>query len=132
MIVGIGNDIVDLARIRRELGRDGAGIKAEVFTPGEISYCESQRYPERHFAARFAAKEALYKALGSGKVGAMSWLDIEVRRDNSGKPSISLSGATEAEASKRGANRIFVSLSHSGEYASASVVLESTDNATDK
>lgn len=107
-------------------------IKAEVFTPGEISYCESQRYPERHYAARFAAKEALYKALGTGKVGAMSWLDIEVRRDDSGKPSLTLSGATESEALRLGAKRILVSLSHSGEYASASVVLESTDNATDK
>jgi holo-[acyl-carrier protein] synthase len=131
MIVGIGNDIFDVGQMKRELDKDSAGLKAEIFTGGEISYCESKRYPERHFAARFAAKEALYKALGTGRLPNMSWLDVEIQREVSGLPSIVLYGATKNTALNLGVSRIFVSMSHSGEWASANVVLESTNEDKD-
>jgi holo-[acyl-carrier protein] synthase len=125
MIVGIGNDILEISRMKRELERDGVGLKAEIFTPSEIFYCESKAYPERHFAARFAAKEALFKALGTGKINDMSWRDIEVIGDDAGKPHVTLTGTTQKAALRMNVGKIFVSLSHTEAWASANVVLES-------
>ncbi len=125
MIVGLGNDIVEIAVLKRELKRDGEGLKREIFTESEIAYCESKRYPERHLSARFAAKEALFKALGSGKIGDCSWKDIEIINDANGRPSINLVGHTRQIAERMSVRRIHISLTHAGAWAGATVILES-------
>lgn len=125
MIVGIGTDILEVARMKRELDQKDAGLIPEVFTPSEINYCRGQRYPERHFAARFAAKEALFKALSTGKLPGMLWQDIEIEKGESGTPTISLRGETEKRAQQMGVKHIFTSLSHTSELGSAYIVLES-------
>ncbi len=125
MIIGIGSDILEVARLRAELKNDGDAFRQEIFTPCEIEYCDSKRYPERHYAARFAAKEATLKALSTGKEQGISWHDIEVRNDRNGQPYIVLSGKARDLAYEMRAGRILVSLSHTSEWALANVVLES-------
>jgi holo-[acyl-carrier protein] synthase len=125
MIIGIGNDIFEVTRMKRELERDGQILKRQLFTPGEIAYCESKRYPERHFAARFAAKEALLKALSTGLTTEMSWHEAEIKNKEGGQPFFTLSGKILDTANRLGANKYFLSLSHTEEWASASVILES-------
>ncbi len=124
MVVGLGNDALEVARMRAELDRD-AGLAAELFTPAEIDYCSSQRYPERHFAARFAAKEALFKALRVRWTGAPAWRDVEVARGPAGEPQLVLHGALLSLAAERRVARAFVSLTHTTDVALASVILES-------
>ena len=125
MIVGIGNDILEIAQMKREFVRDEGQFKRELFAPNELGYCRFKRYPERHLAARFAAKEALFKALSTGKQPGMLWQDIEIYNDDNGQPLIRLSGQTKKIAKNRKVKRIFVSLSHTQKWAMATVVLES-------
>jgi holo-[acyl-carrier protein] synthase len=127
MIVGIGGDIFEVARMRCRLEEPENGFKSEIFTPLEISYCESKRHPERHYAARFAAKEALFKALSSGMIDGMAWRDVEVRNDSQGRPYLVLTGKTKESIELQGVGRVLVTLSHTGEWAMANVVLESRD-----
>jgi holo-[acyl-carrier protein] synthase len=124
MIFGVGCDVLEVARMKKELGKKGGRFRDRVFTPEEIKYATSKRYPERHFAARFAAKEALFKALGTGLRGKLAWKDVEVRNGPLGKPELVLSGHAKALAKRRGVKNIFLSLSHTRELAQASVVLE--------
>ena len=122
MITGIGVDIAEIDRIRKAIG--GAAFVSRVFTVGEQEYCKARgSHCAASYAARFAAKEALVKALGTGFVGG-SWHDIEVVVNERGRPDIRLTGFFAAEAERQGVSRIFVSLSHSQEYAVAQVVLE--------
>lgn len=123
MIVGIGTDLLDVGRMARELAREGAGFRDDVFTPAEVAYCESKAYPARHFAARFAAKEACWKALG-GPDGGVSLRDVEVERPADGPPSLVLKGRAKEKADGLGVTRALVSLTHTTTLASASVVLE--------
>lgn len=125
MIIGIGNDIFEVTRMKRELERDGESLKRQLFTPREIAYCEHKRYPERHFAARFAAKEALLKALSTGLTTEMSWHEVEIQNKQNGQPFFMLSGKILETANRLGANKLFLSLSHTEEWASANVILES-------
>jgi len=125
MILGIGHDIMDIARVKAELTKDGDSFKSEIFTPLEIEYCDNKHYPERHYAARFAGKEALYKAMSMAKNTGMSWLDIEIQNGFGGEPVIILSGEAFMQGERMRVNRIMVSLSHTAELASASVILES-------
>lgn len=127
MILGIGCDLIESSRLRDRLQSDADFLSA-VFTPAEIAYCDAMRYPARHYAARFAAKEALLKALGTGLRGAMSWLDMEVRSDESGAVCFRLCGATRAAADLRGVTRAHLSLSHTDSLAAAYVVLEAHPN----
>jgi holo-[acyl-carrier protein] synthase len=129
MIVGIGSDVLEVARMERELRTDGSSFREDVFTPGEIAYCEGKRYPARHFAARFAAKEAVFKALSLDGAGGLRFRNVEVCNDGLGRPRVELSGATRELAESRGVARVFVSLSHTDELATATVVLESEDPA---
>jgi holo-[acyl-carrier protein] synthase len=122
MILGIGTDLLDVARMASELAREGGGFRDDVFTPAEISYCEGRHWPARHFAARFAAKEALFKAL-EGRVPPNRFLDVEVDRD-AGAPRLVLRGAVKEAAARLGVRSVHVSLSHTGGLAAASVVLE--------
>ncbi len=123
MILGIGTDLLDVSRMEQELLKESAGLKEEVFTPSEIAYCDGKRYPARHFAARFAAKEALVKALPAP--GVLPLLrDVEVERTQTGAPRLILHGELRNAAWRLGVKKILVSLSHTGGLATASVVLE--------
>jgi holo-[acyl-carrier protein] synthase len=124
MIKGIGTDIIEVGRVERESARLGPDFLQRLFTPGEIDYCESKRRPFESYAARFAAKEAFLKALGTGGRDGISWQDIEVIRDARGRPELVLRGRAEALARERGISKVFVSLSHSHEFATAVTVLE--------
>lgn len=123
MIVGIGTDLVDVARMERELSREGAGFRDDVFTSGETAYCEGMAHPARHYAARFAAKEAYWKAVGNGPE-PVALRDVEVERGAAGRPGLALTGAARSAANRLGVTAAFVSLTHTATLASASVVLE--------
>jgi holo-[acyl-carrier protein] synthase len=100
-------------------------FKHEVFTAAEIAFCESKRYPARHFAARFAAKEAALKALGGLGDLLPRWREVEIRTGESGAPSVVLEGRFREVAERSGVDAIHVSLTHTSELAAATVVMES-------
>lgn len=123
MIVGIGTDIVRVERVRRLLERYPNFIE-RVFCAGEIAHCRGKASPAQSFAARFAAKEAVMKALGTGWDGRVNWQDIEVVTDTSGNPGIILHGGAGERLASLAADSIHLSLTHEKEYALAFVVLE--------
>jgi holo-[acyl-carrier protein] synthase len=118
---GIGIDLVEVPRIRELLEKHGQRFKERTFTAGEIAYCDACAEPAMHYAARFAAKEAVAKALGTGLwAEGVIWTDIEVVRESSGKPAIVLHGAAKQHA----ADAIcLVSLTHTRDLAMAQVIL---------
>ena len=124
-IVGTGLDAVEVARIRRLLGTHGERFVARLFTAGEKAYCERNADPAMHYAARFAAKEAAAKALGTGLAEGINWADIEVAREESGRPVLRLHGGALQRAQALGAERFHLSLTHTRELALAQVLLES-------
>jgi holo-[acyl-carrier protein] synthase len=123
MILGIGTDLFAIDRMRREIERD-AGFAPSVFTPAEIRYCEGRRDPAIHFAARFAAKEALVKALADTRGDGSFWRDVEVERRDDGAPAVRLTGRLAELAAELGVQRVHLSLTHTDTMAAASVVLE--------
>lgn len=123
-IVGIGIDLVDCARIESSIARFGDRFLHRVFTEGEIAYSQSMKFPARHLAARFAAKEALSKAFGTGIGRAMGWRDLDVRKKESGEPYVVLSGGAEKMANERGVTKVWISLSHTDESGMATIILE--------
>lgn len=123
-VVGIGVDIVETARIDHSLERFGERFLQRVFTAGEIEYCQSMKFPARHFAARFAAKEAVSKAFGTGIGKAMGWKDIDVHRKESGEPFVRLVGGAQQLAGERNVIAVSISLSHTDHHAVAMIVLE--------
>jgi holo-[acyl-carrier protein] synthase len=123
-VLGIGVDLVECARIQRSLDRFGDRFLHRVFTDGEIEYSMSMKFPARHLAARFAAKEAVSKAFGTGIGKAMGWRNIDVRKKPSGQPFLVFSGPAQELAAKRGVTSAPVTLSHTENYAVACVVLE--------
>ena len=126
-VIGIGIDIVECARIQNSIERFGDRFLKRIFTEGEIAYSQSMQFPARHFAARFAAKEALSKAFGTGIGKSMSWRDLDVRKKESGEPFAVLSGGAEQMARERGIAKVWISLSHTEQSGSATIVLESID-----
>jgi holo-[acyl-carrier protein] synthase len=124
MIVGTGVDIVEIERIRKLTERLNGRFIDRVFTPAEQEFCQKRRDPAPHFAARFAAKEALFKALGTGWAKGVTWLDAEVRRTEKEAPVMVLHGETENQSVRLGAERVHLSLSHSDQWAIAMVILE--------
>jgi holo-[acyl-carrier protein] synthase len=124
MIYGIGTDLVEIKRIKEALERWGDRFMNKVFTPGEIEYCSQKRNSSPNFSARFAAKEALVKALGIGMRRGVHWKDVEVTRGPLGKPVLKLSGQAEAICKQEKIQGIFLSLAHDREYSIALVVLE--------
>ena len=123
-VIGTGVDLVECARIQRSIDRFGDHFLRRVFTDGEIEYSMSMKFPARHLAARFAAKEAVSKAFGTGIGKAMGWRDIDVRKKPSGEPFLVLSGSAQDLASKRGITSALITLSHTEHHAMAAVVLE--------
>jgi holo-[acyl-carrier protein] synthase len=128
MVVGIGTDIVEVGRITSVLGRRGDRFRARVFTPEEQRYCEARADPGQHYAARFAAKEACMKALGTGWRGGVRWRDMEIVNRPSGQPELRLSGAAAERAASLGCERFHLTLAHDGGQALAVVILEGLDS----
>ena len=124
MIVGVGVDIVDIGRIRQVLERQGERFVRRIYTVAEQEYCRGHRDSAPCFAARFAAKEAFFKAVGTGWAQGVTWLDAEVCRQESGAPCLALSGRAEEISKALGTRAIHVSLSHSETAAIAIVILE--------
>ncbi|HEV7405771.1 MAG TPA: holo-ACP synthase [Chthoniobacteraceae bacterium] len=121
-IVGIGVDIVETARLAQSIERHGDRFLDRLFTADERRYCDAQSVPARCYAARFAAKEAVSKAFGTGIGADIEWLDIVVLRSPEGKPSIELRGAGRRLAERIGVSDVMLSMSHSDHYAVAQVV----------
>lgn len=120
-VISLGLDLVEVSRVRGLLDKSGDRFKERVFTEEETSYCDSCASPAMHYAARFAAKEAVAKALGSGLADGVVWREIEVCRDAKGAPSIVLHGAAAEKARTMGIHGWKVSLTHTAELAGASV-----------
>lgn len=125
MIVAIGTDLIEIERIAELRKKHGDHFLDRVFTAGERAYCDAQADPSRHYAARFAAKEAAMKVLGTGWGEGVKWNDVEVLRDDSGKPSIALHAAAADHAKALGITRMHLSLSHSRDFATATALGES-------
>ena len=125
MIVGTGIDIAEVPRIAEAIKRHGERFLRRVFTVGEISYCDSKANRVERYAARFAAKEAAMKALGTGWNNGVRWRDVEVCRAPGGRPTIVFHGEAALVASRIKANHVALSLSHTAEQAIAQVILES-------
>lgn len=125
MILGIGVDLVDVERFARAARRLGEGFVDRILTSAEVADCRATRRPDEHHAARFAAREALLKALGTGLAGRMSWRDIEVRAgEGPGTYSVVLAGAVREAAAALGVRRVHLALSTTRAIAAASVILE--------
>jgi len=126
-ILGIGVDVVDVVRMKEALQRQGERFLSKVFTPAEVRYCASKKKPHEHFAARFAAKEAVGKAIETGWSGLFRWKDVEVMNEPSGAPRIILHNKM---AQKLREERVHLSLSHSESTVIAFAVIESVDTKT--
>lgn len=123
MVFGIGTDIIEIQRVADKLRRTES-LKKRVFTAREITYCESKAKSAQHFAARFAAKEAFLKAIGTGWSRGYRFLDIEILNNEKGKPELVVQGKVKDFCEKNGITGFHVSLSHIKEVAKAVVVLE--------
>ncbi|MBK1791280.1 holo-ACP synthase [Persicirhabdus sediminis] len=122
-LYGIGIDVVEVARIESSLQEFGSRFREKVFTAAEREYCEKQKRPAIHFAARFAAKEAIAKAFGTGIGKNLGLLDIEILRKPSGEPTVVLSGAGQQFAENQNITEIKISLTHADHYAAANAVV---------
>jgi holo-[acyl-carrier protein] synthase len=123
-IIGLGVDLVRISRFGTLLQKRKQTVLERLFTPAELAYSLAKKDPSPHLAARFAAKEAFLKALGLGLRQGLSWQQIEVVADPLGKPSLALSGEAAAVMQQKGATNSFLSYSHDGDYATATVILE--------
>lgn len=123
MIVGIGTDIVTVSRMAEKLTR-GNGFKEKVFAPVEVAYCEAKANPAQHYAARFAAKEAFAKAMGTGWHGQCEITDLVIVNNQANKPEFRFEPAVQQLVNQLGIVRCHLSMSHTSEYATANVILE--------
>ena len=124
MVIGMGTDLIETRRVQESMDRFGDRFLMRIFTAGEIAYCQRKKNAAESFAARFAAKEAGAKALGTGISRGVSWKEFEVKREASGKPTLSLHGRAAELAGAMGIRRVEVSLTHSRELAMAVVLVE--------
>ena len=122
MVEGVGVDIVEVSRIKMSIEDYGSLFTDKIFTQEEIRYSADKPNPYQHYAARFAAKEAFSKATGTGWNSDFSWQEVEVMNESSGKPCLHLNGLALKTFGKK---NIFLSLSHSGDYVVAVVIIES-------
>jgi holo-[acyl-carrier protein] synthase len=125
MIVGTGVDIAETKRIQQSIERYGQRFIQRICTPNEIAYCEKFKNKAERYAARFSAKEAAFKALGTGWGQGVRWLDVEITHQPSGKPELVLSGRAQETARELGVARMSVSISHAEHYVVAQVIFES-------
>ena len=121
MIQGIGVDLIEIKRIQSSIDEFGEIFLRKIFTDAEIGYCRSRKNPAQHFAARFAAKEAVSKALSTGWSGEFEWKNVEVTNELSGKPNVTLHGSTAAALKN---SKVHLSLSHSETAVVALAVIE--------
>jgi holo-[acyl-carrier protein] synthase len=124
---GIGVDLVQIPRLREVIDRWQDRFLQRIFTEQEIAYCRARRDPVPHFAARFAAKEAALKALGTGLRLGVRWRELEVRREGGGPPVLVLSGRSREIGLSRGGSRMLLALTHDGDYAMAQALLLGED-----
>jgi len=124
MILGTGIDIIEVARVQGSVDRFGERFVKRVLLPDEIAYCQQHRVPGPFIAVRFAAKEAISKAFGTGIGAQLGWHDMEIRHKESGEPYVVLHGGGPTLFAARGAKQLHVSLSHTANYAAAVAVLE--------
>jgi holo-[acyl-carrier protein] synthase len=118
-VLGIGTDIVECLRVAQMIERHGEIFLTRVFTPYEIEYCSARKAATQHYAGRFAAKEAVLKALGTGWTRGIHWRDIEVRNELGGKPRIALAGGARDLCAKMGIAEMHISISHCRTHATA-------------
>ena len=123
MLAGLGTDLMEVDRIAEKINKR-SGFREMVFSKTEIAYCESKTNKFEHYAARFAAKEAFFKALGTGWLSGTHFNEVEITNDESGKPALVLLDETKKTLSPFGIRKILVSLSHLKEIASAVVIIE--------
>ncbi|MGB7767599.1 MAG: holo-ACP synthase [Verrucomicrobiia bacterium] len=124
MILGTGIDIIEVARVQASHERFGERFLKRLLHPDEIAYCLSHKHPAPFIAARFAAKEAISKAFGTGIGAALGWQDMEIRRQESGEPLVVLHGKGEQLFAGCRAKQLLISLSHTQTYAAATAILE--------
>ncbi|MDE1175986.1 MAG: holo-ACP synthase [Edaphobacter sp.] len=125
MVLGIGTDLIEISRIEESIVQFGQRFLDRIFTPGEIAYCQQKKkHSGESFAARFAAKEAGAKALGTGISRGVSWKELEVRRLPGQRPTLHLAGRAAERAASMGINRLSLSLTHSRDVAMAVVIAE--------
>jgi holo-[acyl-carrier protein] synthase len=124
MVLGLGTDLIEIERIERSVQRYGEAFLRRVYTPGEIDYCMARRNYAESLAARFAAKEAGAKALGTGISRGVHWREFEVRRERGQRPTLHLSGRAAEIALRLGVRHLALSLSHSRQMSIAVVVAE--------
>lgn len=128
-IVGIGADIIECLRIAQMIERHGDVFITRVYTPSEIQYCQSRKQATQHFAGRWAAKEAILKALGTGWRRGISWRDVEVRNEPGGKPVAALRGGARDVVEELGIAEVLISISHCRMYATAHAIALGGDRA---
>ena len=121
-IIGIGTDITECLRIARMIERHAELFINRVYTPEEIRYCQSRKQATQHFTGRWAAKEAVLKALGTGWRRGISWRDVEVRNEPGGKPSVALRGGAKEVAAQLGITDVLVTISHCRSHATATAI----------
>jgi len=124
LIVGMGVDIAEVARIRSTIEKRGEAFLRRIYTPGEIAYCERFKNKFERYAGRFAVKEAAMKALGTGWSRGVRWVDLEVIREQSGRPTLVIRGKAGKIAARLGVKNIAVSITHTAEQALAQVIFE--------
>ena len=118
-VLGIGADIIECLRIAQMIERHAEQFIARVYTQDEIDYCSARKAATQHYAGRWAAKEAVLKALGTGWVRGISWRDVEVRNDSAGQPTIALAGGALEISQQRGIDEVMISISHCRSHATA-------------
>ncbi len=118
-VFGIGTDIVECLRIAQMIERHGELFVGRVYTPHEIEYCSTRKAATQHYAGRWAAKEAVLKAMGTGWIRGVSWRDIEVRNEQGGKPTIALGGGARDICERTGIAEMHISISHCRSHATA-------------
>ncbi len=130
-IIGIGTDIVECLRIAQMIERHGELFISRVYTPHEIQYCQSRKQATQHFAGRWAAKEAVLKALGTGWRRGISWRDVEVHNEPGGNPTVRLRGGARDVVEQLGITEMLISISHCRSHATAYALAQGNDKKPD-
>ncbi len=128
-VIGIGTDIVECLRIAQMIERHGELFMNRVYTTREIEYCSARKAATQHYAGRWAAKEAILKALGTGWVRGIRWRDMEIRNDSAGKPTVALGGGARQVCEQRGIGQMLISISHCRTHATAFAIAVSAEDS---